>query len=71
MYQNMRAVMEQKGLTVDSLAKVLHLHRNTITNKLSGKSDFSYDEACVLCETLFPEYKPSYIFHRTAQGGSQ
>lgn len=65
MYQNMLAVMEQKGLTIDAISKVLHVHRNTVSNKLTGKSEFTFAEACVLCDTLFPEYKPSFIFHRT------
>lgn len=64
MYQNMLTVMSQKGLTIENIAQVLHLHRNTVANKISGKTDFTYDEACVLCDAIFPEYRPSFIFRR-------
>ena len=64
MYPNMEIIMKQKGITIDTLAAVLHVHRNTAANKLNGISDFTYDEACLMCEALFPEYRPSYIFRR-------
>lgn len=64
MYPNMEAVMKQKGITIDTLALVLRVHRNTAANKLNGNSDFTYSEACLMCDALFPEYKPSYIFKR-------
>ena len=44
MYPNMEIIMKQKGITIDTLAAVLHVHRNTAANKLNGISDFTYDE---------------------------
>lgn len=64
MYPNLEALMKIKGISVDTLAQVLHVHRNTAANKLSGISDFTYNEACLIADGLLPEYKPSYIFKR-------
>lgn len=66
MYPNMEAVMAQKNISIETIAALLHVHRNTVTNKMSGVSDFTYAEATLMCDALFPEYKPSYIFKRMA-----
>lgn len=67
MYPNLEVLMKLKGITIDTLANVLHVHRNTVTNKLNGTSDFSYFEACLIADALFPEYKHSYIFKRVEE----
>lgn len=64
MYENLVTAMARKGVTVDSLAKLLGVHRNTITNKLNGESEFTYAQAEMIQETMFPEYNAKYLFHR-------
>lgn len=62
MYINLRGVMRQKGITSETLARVLGVHRNTIQNKLEGESEFTVRQAEIICDTFFPEYKASYLF---------
>lgn len=64
MYMNLKMAMAAKDVTIESIAKLLNVHRNTIQNKLDGESEFSFGQATVISETLFPEYKPSYLFKR-------
>ena len=64
MYDNLKAVMAQKGITIDSMAKVLNVHRNTVQNKLDGESEFTIGQAQIISETMFPEYTMKYLFHR-------
>jgi len=64
MYDNLKMLMVRKNITNDTLAKLLNVHRDTITNKLAGESEFTYGQAELIHETLFPEYSIRYVFHR-------
>jgi len=64
MYKNMRALMAAKGITVDAMARLLGVTAGTVQNKLSGKSEFTFGEAELIMETLFPEYNYKYVFRR-------
>ncbi|MBE5807737.1 MAG: helix-turn-helix transcriptional regulator [Clostridiales bacterium] len=65
MYENMKALMGAKGISIETLAKLLGLHRDTVTNKLNGESEFTYGQAELIQEVLFPEYNIRYLFRRT------
>lgn len=64
MYDNLKAVMATKGITIEAMAKLLNLHRNTVQNKMNGESEFTYGEAQRISEIMFPEYTMKYLFHR-------
>lgn len=64
MYQNLRSAMAGKGITIDQMADLLHVHRNTISNKLDGESEFTFGQANKIADCLFPEYRPSFLFRR-------
>lgn len=66
MYDNLKAEMAKKGITIDALARLLGVHRNTIQNKLDGDSEFTIGQAEVISETMFPEFTIKYLFHRKA-----
>lgn len=70
MYPNLEALMKLKEISMETLASILHIHRNTLANKLNGSSDFTYREACLISDALFPEYKISYIFKRKIEDAS-
>ena len=70
MYTNLRTVMAAKGVSVDALASLLHVHRNTASNKLDGDSEFTYGQAELIQETMFPEYTVKYLFHRVSNTGT-
>lgn len=64
MYDNLKALLTLKGISIDTLAKLLGVHRNTIQNKLDGESEFTIGQAQIIIETMFPEYTYKYVFHR-------
>ena len=64
MYDNLKAAMALKGITVDAMAKILNVHRNTVQNKLDGDSEFTFGQAQLISEVMFPEYTMKYLFHR-------
>ena len=64
MYANLKAAMAVKGVSIDTLANLLKIHRNTISNKLDGDNEFTYGQAEMIQETMFPEYNARYLFHR-------
>ena len=65
MYENLKAVMATKRVTNEAIARLLGVHRDTITNKLNGESEFTYAQAELIQETLFPEYNIRYLFRRS------
>ena len=64
MYDNLKKLLAYKGISIDTVAKLLNVHRDTVSNKLTGEREFSYGQAELIHETLFPEYNIRYIFHR-------
>ena len=65
MYANLIAVMKVKNVPIERLAKALNRHRNTVANKLNGESEFTFAEAMLISDEIFPEYRPSYLFHQS------
>lgn len=64
MYSNLKMLMSAKGISIDALANLIGVHRNTAANKLDGDSEFTYAQAELIQETMFPEYNARYLFHR-------
>lgn len=64
MYNNLKKLLAIKGISIDAVAKLLGVHRDTVSNKLNGESEFTYGQAEFIQEALFPEYNIRYIFHR-------
>lgn len=64
MYKNLRMVMAGEKVTIDMIAKLLGVHRNTVANKLDGDSEFSFSQAKKIWQTFFPSYDENYIFER-------
>lgn len=64
MYKNLKMLMASKGISIETLARVLNVHRNTIANKLDGESEFTFGQGELICETFFPEYRAGYVMAR-------
>ncbi len=64
MYDNLKALMAMKGISIETLAKILGVHRNTVQNKLDGESEFTIGQAQIIIDTILPEYTFNYVFHR-------
>lgn len=65
MYENLKMLLRAKGISNEVLARLLNVHRDTVANKLNGESEFTYGQAELIQESLFPEYNIRYIFQRT------
>ena len=66
MYENLKMLLRAKGISNEVLARLLNVHRDTVANKLNGESEFTYGQAELIQETLFPEYNIRYIFRRSS-----
>lgn len=59
--------MQSKGISLEAMAALLHLHRNSVANKVNGESAFYVDEAFALQKNMFPEYTLEYLFAQQAR----
>lgn len=66
MYENLMAVMKQKGVTALQIAKLLECRPATISEKLNGvvERGFYFDEAKKIRQVFFPEYDYDFLFDR-------
>ena len=62
MFSNLRAEMARYNITIQDIAKALNRTRETISNKLSGKSTLNLDEAFKINDTFFPQYDLRTLF---------
>lgn len=61
-YNNLRGEMAKKRITIESIADLLGVHRNSAANKLNGDSQFSIEQAMKIQEDFFPEFELNYLF---------
>lgn len=68
-FSNLRAEMARKGVTVQEIADLIGVNRDTVSRKLSRKSPLNLSEAFVIERTFFPGLGISYLFEE-AMGDS-
>lgn len=61
-YENLRAEMARKNISIQDMSKEINLARTTLGNKLSGKSPIGLNEACNIKNAFFPGLNISYLF---------
>lgn len=61
-YKNLRAEMARRKLTLKQISDAMHMNRDTLSRKLSGKSPLYLDEAFEVQKVFFPEMKVEYLF---------
>ena len=71
MYDNLKALMAIKGITIEAIARLLNVHRNTVSGKLDGESEFTFGQAERIQETMFPEYNSKSLRHDPDPGGDR
>lgn len=59
---NVQKALESKNLSLDSVSKMLGIHRNSLYNKLNGKSCFTIEEAYLIKKEVLPEFDWDYLF---------
>lgn len=60
--RNLEVALRQKNISNEAVAKLLNIHRNSLRNKLDGKTDFSISEAFKIKRDLLPEYDMDFLF---------
>lgn len=60
-FPNLVAEMARRGETQKSLAKILNVSEPTMSLKLKGKSDWTFDEVEKLCEYFGKDYYQLFI----------
>lgn len=63
-YLTLIGEMAKHNVTKRDLSDLLGVHWNSITNKISGKSDFSVTEAIKIRDRHFPEWEIENLFRR-------
>lgn len=67
-YSNLKAEMARKDITIESMAQMLGIHRNSVANKLNGASSFSIEEAMKIRGIFFPDLEYKYLFAPDRRG---
>ncbi len=62
-YLNLKAEMAKRNISIEDIAQLLKIHRNSVANKINGRSRFTVDEALLVRDTFFPNLSTDYLFH--------
>lgn len=61
---NLRGEMAKRKVSIEDLAELLGIHRNSVSNKLNGNSSFTIDESVKIQEKYFPDLELKYLFSK-------
>lgn len=67
MFPNLSAEMARYGITNKDLARVTGKTERTITDKISGRTDFTWPEIVTIRDELFPGISVEYLFSESAK----
>lgn len=68
MLRNLKTALEQKKITVKTLAMVLGVSEKTAWNKINEETELTYKEAMKISTGILPEYKLEYLFASDKKG---
>lgn len=66
-YSNLIGEMAKRHITNEDISKLLGIHRNSVANKLNGKSKFTVQEAFEIQKALFSDLSIIYLFDTQAE----
>lgn len=66
-YSNLVGELAKKKITNTSIARLLNIHLNSVSNKLHGDSSFTVDEAIKIRDEYFPDADLSELFQKDEQ----
>lgn len=64
MFPNLSAEMAKRNVSIEDISKLLDLHRNSVANKINGKSSFPINEAFKVYNEFFREEDMEYLFKK-------
>lgn len=62
MLTNLENARKYKDITLKQIADLLGVRIATVSDKINGKSNFTFDEALKIEKVFFPEYTLEYLF---------
>lgn len=65
MRTNLIGEMAKRGISINDVAELLGIHRNSVSNKLHGKSAFTLDEAIAVYDRYFSDLNFRVLFTPT------
>lgn len=69
-YLNLRVELYKNQITLEEVASLLGIHRNTVSNKINGDSSFSIEEATTLRNAYFKGMPIEYLFAKSGNDKS-
>lgn len=61
---NLKGELAKKDITIEEVAKLLGIHRNSVANKINGDSSFTIEEAFKIHRKYFPKLSLEYLFKK-------
>lgn len=65
MYENLKAEMGRKGITIMTISRDLSFVYETLRNKFNGNTEWLRSEMFLIKETYFPDKSLEYLFKRS------
>jgi hypothetical protein len=63
-YLFLKGEMAKRNVTIENIAELLGMHRNSVANKINKNSSFSIEEAGVVHEKYFPDIELIKLFEK-------
>lgn len=60
--KELKGEMAKNKVSIENLADLLKIHRNSVANKLNGNSSFTVDEAIMVRDAFFPTKTLEFLF---------
>lgn len=67
MLNNLEKLRKERGVTLVDMADLLHVRYQTVSDKISGISDFKFQEAVLIQQNFFPEFDLVYLFSKDSE----
>lgn len=59
--------MASNDVTIEMIAALLEIHRNSASNKIKGKSAFTIGQATKIRDTYFPKETLEHLFEKKVE----
>jgi len=66
-YPNLVAEVAKRGIRVSSIATILSISSRALSNKMKGRTAFTWPEACKIKNNILPDCEYEYIFAEHTQ----
>jgi lambda repressor-like predicted transcriptional regulator len=64
MFENLKAEMARKGITIMDISRDLDFVYETLRNKFNGKTDWLRSEMIMIRDKYFPDKTLEYLFQK-------